>query len=110
MKQKLDAPEITIGEGLPTTAFVGQKIALPEFSAKGAGVKTSAEVYCNGEKIKSADSFICAEEGVYMVKFIATPHVGEAKAITEYITVSYGKNPVFDCGVYRRRRVYLRRI
>lgn len=96
VKQKLDAPEITIGEGLPTTAFVGQKIALPEFSAKGAGVKTSAEVYCNGEKIKSADSFICAEEGVYMVKFIATPHVGEAKAITKYITVSYGENPVFD--------------
>lgn len=96
VKQTLEAPVITLGSDLPTTAFVGQKITLPEIYAEGAGVKTSAEVYCNGEKIKSSDSFICAEEGVYMIKFTATPHVGNQSALTKYITVSYGENPVFD--------------
>ena len=96
VKQKLDAPAIALGSDLPATAFVGQKITLPEFTAESAGVKTSIEVYCNGDKIKSGDSFICAEEGVYMVRFVATPHVGDPSTVTKYITVSYGENPVFD--------------
>ena len=96
VKQTLEAPVITLASDLPSTAFVGQKITLPEFYADGAGVKTAVEVYCNGEKIKSTDTFICAEEGVYMVRFTATPHVGEASAVIKYITVNYGENPVFD--------------
>lgn len=97
VKQSVAAPAIEINGELPAKAVKGQKITLPEIITDEAGVTTGIEVYCGGELIDvEYGSFVCKQEDVYMVKFIATNHIGIQKTEIKYIIVSLGDAPVFD--------------
>ena len=97
IKQNVSVPQLEIDGDIPTTAYVGQKITLPQTVTDEAGVEVSVEVYCGGDRVDvNYGSFVCEKEDVYTVMFIATDHIGTQKTVLKYISVSYGDNPVFD--------------
>ena len=94
-KNTLDMPTLQVDlSTLPTTAFYGEEITLPEaFGYGGAGwAMVSYEVEHNGKLLEiDRDRFTCSGTGKFTIKIKVTDYVGQTTEVThimDNVTVS----------------------
>ncbi len=94
-------PEITLDlvNSLVSTAYVGEKIYLPDATTSGGVYEVDVQVEVISEKDGVSQtiekgSFTPLTAGTYLVRYTATDFLGGSAVLTEKITVSRGEQPV----------------
>lgn len=94
----IDKPTLEILGTLPTSAYVGERVGIPESKASGGAgaIKTEVKVSCDGTAIEVENgTFLLSQEGTYLVSYTATDYVGNS--VSKYLkleNVIYNPNPV----------------
>ncbi len=94
-------PEITLDlvNSIASTAYVGEKIYLPDVATSGGVYTVDVQVDVVREKdgvtqTIEKGSFTPLSAGKYVVRYTATDFLGASAVLTEEITVERGKKPI----------------
>lgn len=112
-KRNVEKPAITVLGELPSTAYYGQTVDLPDYeiTKKGAGnASVDVKVTCRGKDIPVTNGkFVClGAVGVYNVDYIVTDYIGQSAAQTKTIAVSLSDELQFNEDLIRLPEAFIK--